>query len=66
MAAWCWSDFEEISHVRGQRRSPSKTVGGAKSSLDSNPIPARDTQGSNIPCAYQDPEIPQRLRQNCI
>jgi len=27
-AAWHWSDFEEIPHVQGQRRSLSKMVGG--------------------------------------
>ena len=32
------------SHTQGQRRSSSKTVGGANSHLESNPIPARDTQ----------------------
>ena len=26
----------------------------------------RRSEGSNKPCAYQDPEIPQRLRQNCV
>ena len=35
---------EEIPHVQGQRRSPSKMVGGVKSCLESNPIPARDAQ----------------------
>ena len=39
---------EEISHVQGQRRNPSKTVAGAKSSLESNPIPASDVQRSQI------------------
>ena len=43
-AAQHWNDFEEIPHIQGQRRSPSRTVGGAKSSLDSNPIPTRDAQ----------------------
>ena len=43
-AAWCWSDFEEIAHIQGQRRSPSKMVGGVKSQSESNPIPARDAQ----------------------
>ena len=33
-----------LSHVQGQSRSPSKTEGGAKSPLESNPIPARDAQ----------------------
>ena len=32
------------AHVHGQRRSPNKMVGGAKSHLESNPIPTRDTQ----------------------
>ena len=32
-----WSNFEEIPHIQGQRRSPSKTVGGAKSCLESTP-----------------------------
>ena len=31
----------EIPQVQGQR-SPSKTVGGVKSNLESNPIPARE------------------------
>ena len=37
----CRVHQKEISHVQGQRRSPSKMVGGAKSHLESNPIPAR-------------------------
>ena len=48
----CWTTIyrrmldptkKKIPHIQGQRRSPSKTVGGAKSHLESNPIPARDT-----------------------
>ena len=31
-----------IPHIQGQRRSPSKMVGGVKSHLESNSIPARD------------------------
>ena len=31
--------------------------------FEANPIPARDSEGSNKPCAHQDPEIPQRLNQ---
>ena len=38
------SHQKKIPHVQGQRRSPSKTVGGAKSCLESNPIPTRHTQ----------------------
>ena len=36
------SHQKKIPHVQRQRRSPSKTVRGAKSHLESNPIPARD------------------------
>ena len=43
-AVRCWSNFEEIPHVQGQRRSPRKMVGGVKSCLESNHIPARDAQ----------------------
>ena len=52
VAARCWSGCEEIIHVQGQRRSPSKTVGGANSHLESNPIPARDAQRAhtNLVC----------------
>ena len=35
---------EEIPQSQGQRRSPSKTVRGDKSRLDSNRIHARDAQ----------------------
>ena len=43
-AVQLWSDCEEIAHIQGQRRSPQKTVEGAKSCLESNPIPTRDAQ----------------------
>ena len=43
-AAWCWSEFEEIPHIQEQRKSASKMVGLVKSHLESNPIPARDSQ----------------------
>ena len=47
-----WSTFEEIPHIQGQRRSPSKMVGGVNSHLESNPIPARDAQRAqaNLVC----------------
>ena len=38
----CWIPPEKIPHIQGQRRSPNKMAGGAKSHLESNPIPARD------------------------
>ena len=40
----CWIQPKKIPQVQGQRRSPSKKVGGVKSHLESNPIPARDTR----------------------
>ena len=49
-----------------QRRSPSKTVGGAKSGLESNLVPTRDTRGTQTNLVHQDPETPQRLSQNCV
>ena len=38
----------QIPHIQGQRRSPSKVVGGAKSHLEQNPIPTRDAQEAQI------------------
>ena len=40
----CWILPKKIPHIQGQRRSPRKMVGGAKSHLESNPLPARDVQ----------------------
>ena len=59
-AVWCWSDFEEIPHVQGQRRSPSKTVGGVKSHLESNPIPATDAQRAQTYLAHTRTQRPYR------
>ena len=42
-------------------------VGGAKSHLESNTIPARDTwRDQTKPCVHQDPDTPQRLSHNCV
>ena len=50
------SHQKKISHIQGQRRSPSKMAGGAKLRLESNPIPARDTWRSQTkPCMHQNP-----------
>ena len=35
---------EEIPDAQGQKRSPSKMVGGANLNLESKPIPTRNTQ----------------------
>ena len=58
---------KKTPHVQGQRRSPRKKIGGTKSCLESNPIPARDAQGAQTkPWLYQDQETPQRLSQTCL
>ena len=72
----CWTTVDrrmldptkkKIPHVQEQRRSPNKMVGGAKSCLESNPIPVRDAERAQTKsCAHQDPETPQRLSQTCI
>ena len=54
------SHWKRISHIQGQRRSPSKLVGGMKLCLESNPISAREAwRAQTKPCAHQ--ETPQRL-----
>ena len=50
---------KRILHVQGQRRSPNKTVGGVKSHLESNPIPARNAWRAQTKLyVHQDPEVP--------
>ena len=60
VAAWHWRGCEEIPHVQGQRRSPSKTVGGVKSHLESNPIPTRDTQRAQTNFVHTRTQRPHR------
>ena len=47
-----WNHFEEIPHIQGPRRSPSKMVGGANFHLESKTTPARDAQKTqtNLVC----------------
>ena len=47
-------------HVQRQRRSPSKTIGGAKSCLESNPILARDAQRAQTKLVCTRTWIPHR------
>ena len=51
-AAQHWNDFEEIPHIQGQRRNPSKMVGGAKFHLESKTTPTRNAQKAqtNLVC----------------
>ena len=53
------------THVQRQRRTLSKMVGGVKSHLESNSIPARDAwRAQTKSCVHQ--ETPQRLSQTCL
>ena len=57
---------KDTPHPR-QRRSPNKMVGGAKSCLESNPIPARDTwRAQTKPCVNHDPETPETESDLCL
>ena len=57
------SHQKKIPHVQGQRRSPSKMVGGAKSHLESNSIPTRDAQRAQTkPCVHQDSKTPRETK----
>ena len=62
-AVRCCSNFEDIPHIQGQRRSPSKRVVGAKSHLESNLIAAIDIPRAQTNLVHT--RI-QRLRQNCV
>ena len=56
---------KKIPHVQEQRRNPRKMVGGEKSHLESNTIPARDSQSAQIK-PYMHQGAPQRLSQTCV
>ena len=66
-AAQCWSDFEEIPHVEGQRRSPIKMVGGAKSCLESNPIAPETLRGlKQTLCAPGPRDLTETETEPCL
>ena len=63
---------KKIPYVQEQRSGPNKMVGGAKSCLESNPIPARDAQRAQTEtCVHQDPgerssgPVRDRARLDC-
>ena len=68
-AGWHWTSCEEIPHTQGQRRSPSKMVGGLNSCLESNPIPTRDAQGAQTNLVHtrkpKETETELRLSISC-
>ena len=65
-AVWRWSNCEDIPHIQRQRRSPSKTVGGVKSHLESNTISARETQRTQTNLVYTRNQRPHGLSQNYV
>ena len=61
------SHQRKTCHIEVQRRSPSKTVGGAKSHLESHPSPPGMLRRAQMkPCVHQHPETPQRQNQTCL
>ena len=53
----CWIPPKKISYIQGQRRSPNKMVGVAKSLLESNPISSKESQRVQTkPCVPQTPQ----------
>ena len=55
-----WSIFEELPHVQQDGRRGKITFRIKPHTCQ------RCSEGSNKPCAHQDPETPQRLSQNCV
>ena len=51
---------KKIPHVQGQRRSTNKMVGGTKSHLESNPIPASDVRRAQTKLVHTRTQRPHR------
>ena len=65
-ATWHWRDFEEIPHIQGQKKSPRKMVGGAKSHLESNPIPPSVAQRAQTNLMHTRTQRPHRDLELCL
>ena len=65
-AVWCWSDFEEIPMSKGKGKSQQDGRRGKITFRIKPHTGQRCSEGSYKPCAHQDPETPQRLRQRCV
>ena len=64
--AWCWSDFGDTPHPRAKEK-PRQDGRRGKITFRIKPQTCqRRSEVSNKPCAHQDPETPQRPRQNCV
>ena len=62
----CWISTKKIPHIQGQRRSPSKMARGAKSCLESNTIPARDTQRAQTNLVCTKTQRPHKEPDLCL
>ena len=68
----CWippkkNKNKNKTHIQGQRRSPNKMVGGAKSHFESNLTSTRDIWMTQTkPYVHQEADTPQRLSQICL
>ena len=55
-----------MPYIQGQRRSPSKMVGGAKSYLESNPIPPSVAQRAQTNLMHTRTQRPHRDLELCL
>ena len=62
------SHQKKMPHIQGQRTSPSRMVGAAKSRLESNPIPARVSRRAqtNLLCTRTQTETPETELELCL
>ena len=63
----CWiPPKRDTPHPRAKEKPQEDGMRG-KITFRNKPLTCqRSSEGSNKPCAHQDPETPQRLRQNCV
>ena len=63
----CWiPPKEDTSHSRAKEK-PQQDARRGEIAFRIKPYThQRRLEGSNKPCAHQNPETPQRLRQNCV
>ena len=70
----CWTTIDrrlldptkKRPHIQGQRRNPSKMVGGVKLHLESNPLPTRYAQRAQINLVHTLHRDPTETDQNCV
>ena len=66
VAARFWGHFGDTPFPRAKEK-PQQDGRRGEIEFRIKPLTCqRCSEGSNKPCAHQDPEIPQTLRQNCV